>query len=74
MADRTPAERLDRALDSLLTGGFATRERELRPLLETADQLRIAGVGGVVLEATIENDNAHGAPGPLTRLPALWRS
>ena len=41
MADRTPAERLDRALDSLLTGGLATRERELRPLLDTADQLRL---------------------------------
>ena len=41
-ADRTPAERLDRALDSLLRGGLATREPELRPLLDAADQLRLA--------------------------------
>jgi hypothetical protein len=38
----TSAERLDRALDHLLTGGLAVRERELRPLLDTAEQLRLA--------------------------------
>ena len=41
-ADRSPAERLDLALDSLLSGGLATAERELRPLLDTADALRRA--------------------------------
>ena len=40
--DRTPAERLDHALDSLLSGGSTTREPELRPLLDAADRLRLA--------------------------------
>jgi hypothetical protein len=40
--DRTPAERLDRALDSLLTGGPTAREPELRALLDAADRLRLA--------------------------------
>ena len=42
LADRTPAERLDRALDNLLRGGVANREPELRPLLDAADRLRLA--------------------------------
>jgi len=58
VADRTPAERLDRALDSLLTGGLATRERELRPLLDTADQLRLA-LAPVPVSARFEADLAR---------------
>ena len=42
IAEPSPAERLDRAVDSLLNGRLATSERELAPLLDTADQLRLA--------------------------------
>jgi hypothetical protein len=46
--DRTPAERLDRALDTLLAEGplqataAARIDTELRPLIATADRLRFA--------------------------------
>jgi|SRR5579859_4271350 len=45
--DRTPADRLDRALDALLANGAAgghaaLAEQELRPLLAAADRLRLA--------------------------------
>ena len=40
--ERTPAERLDHALDSLLNGGPPAREPELRQLLDAADRLRLA--------------------------------
>ena len=48
MSDRTPAERLDRALDTLLADrniaehAAAPSEHELAPLLATADRLRLA--------------------------------
>lgn len=46
MSDRTPAERLDRALDTLLADGHAQPpaavDHELRPLIATADRLRFA--------------------------------
>lgn len=46
MPDRTPADRLDRALDALLANGAgpgrALAEQELRPLLAAADRLRVA--------------------------------
>lgn len=42
MADRTPAERLDRALDTLLADGPPSGDPELRPLLDTAGRLRMA--------------------------------
>jgi hypothetical protein len=44
VSDRTPAERLDRALDTLLIDGApaAGTEPELRPLIATADRLRLA--------------------------------
>jgi hypothetical protein len=57
-ADRTPAERLDRAIDALLSGGLATAERELRPLLDTADQLRLA-LSPVPVSARFEADLAR---------------
>ena len=57
-ADRTPAERLDRALDSLLKGGLATREPELRPLLDAAEQLRLA-LAPVPVSARFEADLAR---------------
>ena len=58
MPDRTPAERLDRAVDSLLKGGVATREPELRPLLDAADQLRLA-LAPVPVSARFEADLAR---------------
>ena len=58
MPDRTPAERLDRAVDSLLKGGLATREAELRPLLDAADQLRLA-LAPVPVSARFEADLAR---------------
>lgn len=58
MPDRTPAERLDRAVDSLLKGGLATREPELRPLLDAADQLRLA-LAPVPVSARFEADLAR---------------
>lgn len=46
MPDRTPADRLDRALDTLLASEVGRRvalpEQELRPLLDAADRLRMA--------------------------------
>jgi hypothetical protein len=47
LPDRTPADRLDRALEALLTDGLtgshtALAEQELRPLLAAADRLRLA--------------------------------
>lgn len=46
MPDRTPADRLDRALDALLASGagrgVTVAEQELRPLLDAADRLRLA--------------------------------
>jgi hypothetical protein len=47
VSDRTPAERLDRALDALLSSGTVegrtgVAEQELRPLLAAADRLRLA--------------------------------
>ena len=39
---RTPAERLDLALDGLLTGSRAAVPADLRPLLETATKVRAA--------------------------------
>ena len=56
--DRTPAERLDRALDSLFDGGTALREPELRPLLDAADRLRLA-FGPVPVSARFEADLAR---------------
>ena len=58
MPDRTPAERLDHAVDSLLKGGLATREPELRPLLDAADQLRLA-LAPVPVSARFEADLAR---------------
>ena len=46
MPDRTPADRLDRALDTLLASeaghGVVLPEQELRPLLDAADRVRMA--------------------------------
>jgi hypothetical protein len=45
LSDRTPAERLDRALDTLLADGHAQApvvDHELRPLIATADRVRFA--------------------------------
>lgn len=42
MAARTPAERLDRALDTLLADGAPSGEPELRRLLDAAGRLRMA--------------------------------
>jgi len=56
--DRTPAERLDRALDSLLNGGATAREPELRPLLDAADRLRMA-FAPVPVSARFEADLAR---------------
>ena len=38
--DRTPADRLDEALDALLAGEDPRRERELGPALAAAERLR----------------------------------
>jgi hypothetical protein len=56
--DRTPAERLDRALDSLLQGGATPREPELRSLLDAADRLRVA-LPPVPVSARFEADLAR---------------
>jgi hypothetical protein len=58
LALRTPAERLDRALDSLLKGGVATGEPELGPLLDAAEQLRMA-LAPVPVSARFEADLAR---------------